>query len=35
MPTIPMNPYGASKLMTEWVLRDAATAHGLTQVLFP
>jgi UDP-glucose 4-epimerase len=32
MPTIPMNPYGASKLMTEWILRDAATAHGLTYV---
>jgi len=30
MPTIPMNPYGASKLMTEWILRDAATAHDLT-----
>jgi UDP-glucose 4-epimerase len=24
MPTTPMNPYGASKLMTEWILRDAA-----------
>jgi UDP-glucose 4-epimerase len=32
MPTIPVNPYGASKLMTEWILRDAATAHGLTYV---
>lgn len=28
-PTVPINPYGASKLMTEWVLRDAAAAHGL------
>lgn len=25
----PMSPYGASKLMTEWMLRDAAVAHGL------
>ena len=27
-PTRPINPYGASKLMTEWMLRDAAAAHG-------
>lgn len=27
--TRPINPYGASKLMTEWVLRDASAAHGL------
>ena len=26
-PTKPINPYGASKLMTEWMLRDAAAAH--------
>ena len=26
-PTNPINPYGASKLMTEWMLRDAAAAH--------
>lgn len=25
--TSPINPYGASKLMTEWMLRDAAAAH--------
>jgi UDP-glucose 4-epimerase len=25
--TKPINPYGASKLMTEWVLRDTAAAH--------
>ena len=28
-PTIPMSPYGSSKLMTEIMLRDAAAAHGL------
>jgi UDP-glucose 4-epimerase len=28
-PTRPINPYGASKLMTETMLRDAAAAHGL------
>src|SRR4029079_6044141 len=26
-PTVPINPYGASKLMTEWILRDSAAAH--------
>jgi len=31
-PTVPINPYGASKLMTEWMLRDAAAAHGLRYV---
>ena len=29
-PTAPINPYGASKLMTEWMLRDTAAAHSLT-----
>ena len=24
----PESPYGLSKLMTEWMLRDAAAAHG-------
>ena len=24
----PVNPYGRSKLMTEWILEDAAAAHG-------
>jgi UDP-glucose 4-epimerase len=24
----PINPYGTSKLMSEWMLRDAANAHG-------
>jgi UDP-glucose 4-epimerase len=27
-PKEPINPYGASKLMTEWMLRDASAAHG-------
>lgn len=26
-PTNPINPYGRSKLMTEWMLRDTAEAH--------
>jgi len=26
-PTVPINPYGRSKLMTEWMLEDAAKAH--------
>ncbi|MGH6837611.1 MAG: UDP-glucose 4-epimerase GalE [Methylocella sp.] len=26
----PINPYGRSKLMSEWMLADAAKAHGLT-----
>jgi UDP-glucose 4-epimerase len=33
-PTVPINPYGASKLMVEWMLRDAAHAHGLRYVAF-
>lgn len=28
-PTVPINPYGTSKLMSEWMLRDTAAAHGL------
>jgi UDP-glucose 4-epimerase len=28
-PTVPTSPYGSSKLMTETMLRDAASAHGL------
>jgi UDP-glucose 4-epimerase len=31
-PTIPINPYGTSKLMSEWMLRDTAFAHGLKYV---
>jgi len=27
-PTAPINPYGTSKLMTEWMLRDLAVAGG-------
>lgn len=32
-PTVPINPYGASKLMTEQMLRDAGAAHGLRSVI--
>jgi len=28
-PTVPDSPYGKSKLMTEWMLQDAAAAHPL------
>ena len=31
-PTCPINPYGTSKLMSEWMLRDTALAHGLRYV---
>lgn len=31
-PTVPINPYGTSKLMTEWMLRDAAAASNLRHV---
>jgi len=31
-PTLPINPYGASKLMVERMLEDAALAHGLRSV---
>ena len=31
-PTLPINPYGTSKLMSEWMLRDTAAAHGLRYV---
>ena len=30
--TVPINPYGSSKLMSEWMLRDAALAHGFSYV---
>jgi UDP-glucose 4-epimerase len=29
-PTVPISPYGSSKLMTEIMLRDAGAAHGLS-----
>jgi len=32
-PTVPMSPYGSSKLMTEIMLRDAAAAHGLSHLI--
>jgi UDP-glucose 4-epimerase len=31
--TVPINPYGASKLMTEMMLRDAAAASGLNYMI--
>jgi len=31
-PTAPINPYGTSKLMTEWMLRDLAIAGGPSYV---
>ncbi len=31
-PTAPINPYGLSKLMTEWMLRDVAAATDLNYV---
>jgi UDP-glucose 4-epimerase len=31
-PVVPINPYGASKLMTEWMLRDVAQASALRHV---
>jgi UDP-glucose 4-epimerase len=33
LPLAPINPYGRSKLMTEWMLEDAAKAHGLKFVI--
>jgi UDP-glucose 4-epimerase len=32
-PTVPASPYGSSKLMTEIMLRDASTAHGMRYVI--
>lgn len=31
-PTRPINPYGSSKLMTEWVLKDTAAAHDFNYI---
>jgi UDP-glucose 4-epimerase len=28
-PTMPISPYGSSKLMSEWMLRDASAAYGI------
>ncbi|GJD80922.1 UDP-glucose 4-epimerase GalE [Methylobacterium gregans] len=33
LPPDPINPYGRSKLMTEWMLADAARAHNLRYVV--
>lgn len=33
MPTVPINPYGSSKLMSEWMLRDLAQASDLRYVI--
>jgi UDP-glucose 4-epimerase len=32
-PTLPLSPYGSSKLMSEIILRDASQAHGLDYVI--
>lgn len=32
-PLVPINPYGRSKLMTEWMLQDTGKAHGLNYVI--
>lgn len=32
-PNAPINPYGASKLMSEWMLRDLSAAAGLGHVI--
>jgi UDP-glucose 4-epimerase len=31
-PQVPINPYGTSKLMSEWMLRDTSAAHGMQYV---
>ncbi len=33
LPKAPINPYGRSKLMSEWMLADTAAAHDLTYVI--
>ncbi|WP_238200426.1 NAD-dependent epimerase/dehydratase family protein, partial [Methylobacterium tardum] len=32
LPLKPINPYGRSKLMSEWMIADAAAAHGFSYV---
>jgi len=32
-PLAPINPYGRSKVMSEWMIQDAARAHGLGYVI--
>ena len=32
-PTLPINPYGTSKLMSEWMLRDVSTATDMRYVV--
>ena len=32
-PTVPLSPYGSSKLMTEWILRDVCAAHPMRYVI--
>lgn len=33
LPLNPINPYGRSKLMSEWMIADAAAAHGFSYVV--
>lgn len=33
LPPKPINPYGRSKLMSEWMIADAAAAHGFSYVI--
>ncbi|QGY02268.1 UDP-glucose 4-epimerase GalE [Methylobacterium mesophilicum SR1.6/6] len=33
LPLAPINPYGRSKLMSEWMIADAAAAHGFSYVI--
>jgi UDP-glucose 4-epimerase len=32
-PLNPVSPYGKSKLMSEWMLRDAGAAHGMNHII--
>ena len=33
VPTVPISPYGTSKLMVEWMLRDIDAAHSMTYIV--